>query len=183
MKDVRGIDREILETGEISRETFNMVQNNQESRWKQWATHCSLRWFTCTSHSFVCWALLVSFAHSAALIHSLAHILLNLWKGGFCPCKERIDFMKFQPIVHRVKSGDNWLVDQKIQTGKKVTDQGWKIGDSSSRILLGRNVHTPGCLCVCVVVYVFECVSVCWCVPVCGCMSVWACDCVWSCGL
>ena len=48
---------------------------NQESRRKYWATRSSVRLFARNAQSFTYSALLTSLTHSAALIHSFAHLL------------------------------------------------------------------------------------------------------------
>ena len=55
-----------------------MVQNQQESRLKYWATCSSVCSFACTAHSFTCSKLLASLARYAALTHPLARLLTPL---------------------------------------------------------------------------------------------------------
>lgn len=52
-----------------------MGQKNQKSRSKYWAIHSSIRMFARTAHSFTCFALLASFACSAALTYLFARSL------------------------------------------------------------------------------------------------------------
>ena len=54
-----------------------MVQSNQESRHKYWATRSSVCLFACTAHSPTCCALLASLTRSATLSHSFAHSLTH----------------------------------------------------------------------------------------------------------
>ena len=58
-----------------------MVQNNQESRCKYWATCSPIRSITRTVHSFVCSRPLALIARSTALNHSLAHFAHSLARG------------------------------------------------------------------------------------------------------
>merc|ERR1719259_67793 len=55
-----------------------MVQNNQKSRGKYWATRSSVRSFARTAHSFACSGLLASLAPSAALTRSLTSLTPSL---------------------------------------------------------------------------------------------------------
>ena len=59
-----------------------MVQNNQESRYKHWATRSFIRLFTHTTHLFACSALLVSLTRSAELTCLLARLITHFRARG-----------------------------------------------------------------------------------------------------
>ena len=70
-----------------------MVQNNQESRRKYWATGLSVCLFARIAHSFACSTLLTSLMRSVALIHLLVQSLTSLWES------ERLNAGLFRTIV------------------------------------------------------------------------------------
>ena len=58
---------------------LTVVQNNQESECKYWATRFSVPSFNRTTHLFACSAVLAFLMRSAALTHLLTHSFLGSW--------------------------------------------------------------------------------------------------------
>ena len=104
-----------------------MVQNNQEPRYKCWASLASVCSFACTAHSFTCFALLTSLMRSIALIHLLACSLTPKLLGKWMI---RLLFLLyfFSVLDHSVVAErEKWFFDRRskpIKTSKVSTTSG-----------------------------------------------------------